>query len=86
MKRCLFFLVVSVTVLVTACGGSTEIATKIPVTVAQATAEGWQREEEPCSNRRLLPDFYVDVPFEELGGGVCAFYYSPDKIYYPPAK
>ncbi len=56
-------------------------ATPIPVAAAtEVVGQGYQREVEPCSNRDAFPSLYEGVPYEEVGDGMCAFYYSP-----PPA-
>ena len=55
----------------------TPTATPETISISEATAQGYTREEEPCSNRQQFPDLYSNVPHEELENGMCAFYYPP---------
>ena len=47
----------------------------VGLSVSEAMALGYQREEEPCLNRDTFPSMYEGVAYEELGDGMCAFYY-----------
>ena len=58
----------------------TPTATLETISISEAIAQGYTREEEPCSNRQQFPDLYSNVPHEELENGMCAFYYPPDDI------
>ncbi|MCH8284428.1 MAG: PD40 domain-containing protein [Chloroflexi bacterium] len=48
------------------------------VSVADAKSRGFVPRIEYCRNRTLFPDRYRGVAFEDLGGGMCAFYFPPD--------
>ena len=49
--------------------------------MAQAVAQGYNREEEACVNKTNFPKGYVGVAAEDLGEGMCAFYYPPDYVW-----
>ena len=67
--------------LMAACGGDSSEPFKIPsvqtITVQQAIEMNYRREDKPCTHVTSFPDFYAGVPFEELGDGLCAFYFAP---------
>ena len=58
----------------------TPTATPETISISEAIAQGYTREEEACSNRQQFPDLYSNVPHEELENGMCAFYYPPDDM------
>ena len=80
---------IAVLLVVLACGTISEAPTLTPtiaptperigMSVAEAVAQGYTREEEACANRQDFPELYEDVPYEELEGGMCAFYYPPNE-------
>ena len=57
----------------------TPTATPETISISEAIAQGYTREEEACSNRQQFPDLYSNVPHEELENGMCAFYYPPTR-------
>ena len=81
---------IAVLLVALACGTVSEAPTPTPtiaptpehigMSVAEAVAQGYTREEETCANRQQFPDLYSNVPHEELENGMCAFYYPPDDI------
>ena len=49
-----------------------------PISVSEAVALGYNREVEARSYRKLFPALYIGAAYEELGDGMCAFYYPPE--------
>ena len=70
--------ILGLSVLAIACGSGD--ATDSRPSVVEAKEAGWQREVEPCQNAESFPELYEGVAMEEIGGGDCAFYYSPEVL------